>query len=282
MAYKAPGKHYRKGLTPKEFFKLFPDDNTAEAWFVAHRWPDGIRCPHCGSDNVNTASKNKTMPYRCRKSKKKGGCGRDFSTKTGTFMECSKVGFQDWLFAMYLIKTNLKGVSSMKLHRELDKTQKAAWHLAHRIRKALSSGDGNLFTGPAEVDETYVGGRRRNMSNARRKELTGRGPVGKVAVVGVKDRSTNRVSARVVPDTTGATLQRFILGNVVKGTEIYTDDATAYLSLPQPCGCQALGWRVCSWPRSHQRDRELLGNPETGAQRHLPSTQFKAPPPLRR
>ena len=233
MAYNAPGKHRRKGLSDKEFFKIFPDDATAEAWFIAHRWNGDIRCPRCGSDNVQQGTKHKTMPYRCRKSQKKGGCGKPFSTKTGTFMEASNIGYQDWLHALYLIATNLKGVSSMKLYRSVDiRSQKTAWHMAHRIRKALSSGDDTLFAGPVESDETYVGGRRRNMSNSKRKELTGRGPVGKTAVVGIKDRDTNRVSAKVVSRTDADTLQGFVMDKVVPGTAIFTDDATAYSTLP--------------------------------------------------
>ena len=231
MAYKAPGKHYRKGISTKEFFGTFPNEAAAERWFIEQRWPNGILCPRCGSDSVQPNTAHKTMTFRCRKSKV-GGCGKPFSTKTGTFMERSNIGYQDWLFAFYLVATNLKSISSMKIHRELDVTQKTAWYLAHRIRKAWDAGSGNLFSGPVEVDETYVGGRRRNMPKAKREQLTGRGPTGKVAVVGAKDRITNQVSAQVVKDTEGETLQRFVMGNVVPGTKIYTDDATAYTHLP--------------------------------------------------
>ena len=215
MAYRAPGKHFRHGISTKEFFKIFPDDETAEYWFIAHRWPDGIRCPYCGSDNINTESKHKTMPYRCRKSRAKG-CGKDFSTKTGTFMQASNIGYQDWLFAMYLLTTSLKSVSSMKLHRDLGITQKSAWHLAHRIRKSWSKRDPKMFFGPVEADETYVGGKRQNMPKSKRKELDGRGPIGKTAVVGIKDRATNKVSAVAFPNS------RMILKQVWvgKGTEV--------------------------------------------------------------
>ncbi len=231
MAKKAPGKSHRKGISHKQFFRLFPDDAAAEAWFVMHRWADGIRCPRCGCASIQASTSHKTMPYRCRKSKLQG-CGRFFSVKTGTFMEASNLGYQDWLFALFLVATNLKSVSSMKLHRDISVTQRTAWHMAHRIRKALSSGDGNLFEGPVEVDETYLGGKRRNMSNSKREELTGRGPVGKTAVVGMRDRETNKVTAKVVDDTTSETLQGFVKRQVVPGTTIYTDESTAYASLP--------------------------------------------------
>ena len=135
MANKAPGKHFRQGLSTKEFYRLFPDNASAEEWFIQNRWFDGITCPRCGSDNVQTGTAHKTMPFRCRKSKKRGSCGKPFSVKTGTFMEASNLGYQDWLYAMYLVVTNLKSVASMKMHRELGITQKSAWHLVHRIRK---------------------------------------------------------------------------------------------------------------------------------------------------
>ena len=227
MAYKAPGKHHRQGLSVSEFFKMFPDNKSAEKWLIKRRWPDGICCPRCGSLNVNTKSKRKSMPFRCREK----GCDADFSTKTGTFMQSSKIGYRDWLFAIYLISTNLKGVSSMKLKRDLGVTQKTAWHLAHRIRGALGSG-GFQFLGPVEVDETYFGGKRKNMPKAKRVNLEGRGVVGKTTVVGIKDRQTKQVMARVVDNTSAETLQGFVRDNVQDGATIYTDEATAYSDLP--------------------------------------------------
>ena len=227
MTYKAPGKDYRKGLTAKQFYQMFPDNESAEAWFVARRCPNGVCCPKCGSLNVKTGAKRKGLPFRCRSK----GCEAPFSVKYGTFMQSSKITYKEWLYALYLVATNLKGVSSMKLHRELGRTQKTAWHAAHRIRKVLDQGL-PLFSGPVEVDETYVGGRRKNMPASKRKQLTGRGPSGKVAVAGIRDRATNQVQAQVVPDTTSETLGEFIQGNVIPGTRIYTDDAMAYTHLP--------------------------------------------------
>ena len=119
----------------------------------------------------------------------------------------------------------------MKLARELERSQKSAWHAAHRIRKVLDQGE-PLFPGPVEADETYVGGRCRNMSASKRKTLTGRGPADKVAVAGIRDRATNKVKAKVVPNTMSETLEGFVIGNVIPGTRIYTDDATAYTHLP--------------------------------------------------
>ena len=98
-------------------------------------------------------------------------------------MQSSKIGYYDWLYAMYCIATNLKGVSSMKLHRELEITQKSSWFMLHRIRHVWNTGPKESFQGPVEADETYFGGKRRNMPKAKRAQLEGRGPVGKTAVV---------------------------------------------------------------------------------------------------
>lgn len=130
MAHNAPGRHYRKGLSLVDVFRLFPDDEAAEKWIAAVRWPDGPECPHCGSSNVQSGAKHPSMPYRCR------GCRKFFSVKTGTAMADSNLGPQVWAIATYLMSTGLKGQSSMKLHRDLGVTQKTAWHLAHRTREA--------------------------------------------------------------------------------------------------------------------------------------------------
>ena len=227
MTHKAPGKHFRKGLSLVEVFKMFPDNATAEEWFVAQRWPNGICCPHCGSLNVQTGAKHKTMPYRCREKE----CAKRFSPRTKTVLESSNLGFQKWVVGIYLLSTNLKGVSSMKLRRDLSIGQKAAWHMAHRLREGLAS-KSQLFTGPVEVDETYFGGRRRNMPKLKRARLTGRGATGKTAVAGAKDRKANQVSAVVVQNTDAATLQGFVAENTNPAATVYTDDASAYDSLP--------------------------------------------------
>ncbi len=223
MAQNAPGKHHRTGISLIEIMRMFPDDATAEAWFAKQRWPDEPHCPECGSVKVQHPTKHNTMPYRCREKE----CGKRFSVKTGTVMQASNLGYQVWAIAFYLVATNLKGVSSMKLHRDLNVTQKSAWHLAHRIREGLI-GDAAPFAGPVEIDETYLGGKRKNMSRAKRKDLTGRGAVGKAAVAGAKDRATNRVSARTVEGTDTKTLQGFVRATAKPGASVYTDDAAAY------------------------------------------------------
>ena len=207
MSKKATGKSHRTGISMVELFRRFPDDATAEAWLIEQRWPSAIACPHCGSQNIQTGAKHKTMPYRCREKE----CATRFSLKTGTVMEGSKLGYQAWVIATYQMSTNLKSVSSMKLHRDLNINQRSAWFLAHRLRVALSEEVG-VFSGPVEVDETDFGGKRKNMSNAKREALigSGRGAVGKAAVVGVRDRATKQVAAKVMERTDASTLQCFV------------------------------------------------------------------------
>jgi len=148
-------------------------------------------------------------------------------------MERSHVSLQDWAIAIYMHLTSLKGVSSMKLHRDLGVTQKTAWFMLQRIRKAFDNDDEPPMSGPVEVDEAYFGGLRKNMSNAKRKELAdaGRGTAGKAAVVGAKDRATNTVRTKVVTDTTGATLQGFVHRHTAPGAQVFTDEAAAYAGL---------------------------------------------------
>ncbi len=229
MAHKSPGKSDRNGITMVQLFDMFPDDEAARVWFEQQVWPEGKRfCPRCGSTRTHECSHAKS-PYRCT------DCRKYFSVKTGTAMAASKVPLRKWAIAIYLECISLKGVSSMRLHRDLGVTQATAWFMLHRIREAWADEDSVPFAGPVEADETYVGGRRKNMSNSKRRELagTGRGGAGKAAVVGVKDRATKKVRAKVVQNTDGKTLQGFVTANAATDAKVYTDEATAYSGLPR-------------------------------------------------
>ena len=227
MTKDAPGQAHRKGLSLIQVTRKFSTEGKATQWFISRRWPDGIRCAWCVSDAISPR-KHRSMAFHCRT------CRKDFSVKTNSILHGSKIPLSKWAIAFYLYSTNLKGVSSMKLHRDLDITQKSAWHMAHRIREAF---DNELFKfdGPVEVDEPYIGGKEGN-KHEWKKQNAGRGPVGKAAVVGIKDRETNRIAVMPVDSTDAATLQDLVHERTNPDTLVFTDEARAYDGLGRPHG----------------------------------------------
>ena len=223
---KAPGRAHREGMSIIELMNMFPTEETATAWFQSVVWAGGRCCGKCGSINTREVPNAKPMPYWCT------DCRSYFSVRTGTAIARSNVPLRKWAIAIYLCLTSLKSVSSMKLHRDLNVSQKTAWFMLHRIREAWASETRGAFAGPVEADETFVGGKESNKHEADRFH-EGRGAVGKTAVAGVKDRATSQVRAQVVPDTTGETLRGFVQTHAQPDAMVYTDGEPAYWGLPR-------------------------------------------------
>ena len=222
MARKAPGKAHREGLTVVELMDMFPDEKAAIEWFEDALWGGERHCGHCGSARTKEVPNAKPMPYWCT------DCRKYFSVKTGTAIARSKVPLRKWAIAIYLCLTSLKSVSSMKLHRDIGVSQPTAWFMLHRIREAWAEESDGPFDGPVEVDETYFGGRKKNMSKKKRSEAFGRGPAGKTMVMGAKDRETNRVAAQVIDRKDRKTMQGFVARYAKPDAKVYTDTAGGY------------------------------------------------------
>ncbi len=200
-----------------ELFEMFPDQETARIYLEKNLWPEGPKCPVCGLGERITTRKDSY--YRCNQ------CKEDFTVRTGTIFERSHIPLHKWLYAMYLLLTARKGISSLQLSKEIGIRQASAWFMLHRIREACGPNLKKL-RGIIEIDETYIGGLEEN-KHASKKRHAGRGAVGKTAVLGMRERG-GRVVAMPVARSDKATIQTTIIRQVETGSTINTDEAGAY------------------------------------------------------
>ena len=209
-----------------KLFKRFPDEEAAHRFFAERQWGKDEKnrfCPHCGG--IRTTRTNHRMPYHCK------DCRKRFSVRTGTILAESNISLHKWLMAMYLLNTNLKGVPSTKLARDLDITQKTAWFLAHRIRKAFEDQQEAKFVSDVEVDETYMGGKVTNMHKSKKPRLSSAGTQDKTPVIGIRERATGKVKAKVTNTVSSITLQNAIQESVEEGSMVYTDQNRGYKNI---------------------------------------------------
>jgi transposase-like protein len=215
-------------LTLQEAVIFFSDPVKCREYVVARRWPDGVTCPRCGSNNV--AFQEKYSRWQCNKRHDR----RQFTLKTGTIFEDSPLGMDKWLVAMWQVVNCKNGVSSYEIQRAIGVTQKTAWFMDHRIRLALRMGSIEKFGagGPVEVDETMIGGLARFMHKDKKAEkITGTGGAGKELVMGLLDRETGKVRVKHVANRKRHTLQEEVRANVEPGSEVFTDELASYTGL---------------------------------------------------
>jgi transposase-like protein len=202
----------------------FSNPDNCRDYLVARRWPEGVTCPTCGRDDVSYLANQEK--WQCKSAHKQ----RQFSAKTGTIFEDSPLGLDKWLTAVWLITNAKNGISSYEVHRAIGVTQKTAWFMLQRIRLAMQTGSFmRKLNGHVEVDETFIGGKARNMHKDRkdRAKLSPTGMVGKVAVMGFLERRGD-VRAMVVPATTRAILQPRVRAHVEEGSSLYSDSHPGY------------------------------------------------------
>lgn len=208
----------RSTISTFELFQMFPDAASARAYLEAQRWPNGAVCPIC--DEAKRIYTKRGGFYRCN------ACLEEFTVRTGTIFEKSKVPMNKWLYAMYLLVTSRKGISSLQLSKQIGVTQKTAWFMLGRLREACGN-DPTELAGIVEIDECYIGGRE-DVKHEAKKLKRGRGAVGKTPVIAGRERETGRVKAEVRPSISSRNAVGFIHRHVQVGSTVHTDEAGIY------------------------------------------------------
>lgn len=214
--------------TLQQAIKFFSDDLTCIRLIASRRWQDDQAvCPNCESTN-NTFMESRKV-WQCKNKE----CKKQFSVKVGTIFEDSPIGLDKWLTAVWLITSAKNGISSYEIHRAIGVTQKTAWFMLHRIRLAMQNGSFEKLSGEVECDETFIGGKAKNMHRQKREKLIkGRGSVGKTAVFGALERK-GRVLAKVIESTNRETLHKEVKEQVEKGSNLFTDEWLSYRGLDE-------------------------------------------------
>jgi transposase-like protein len=211
--------------TLQEAILYFSDPDNCHHYIVVRRWPNGVACPTCGSTDLYFIPPRRL--WQCKNKHPR----RQFSVKVGTIFEDSPLGLDKWLTAMWMIANCKNGISSYEIARDLHITQKSAWFMLHRIRKAMQSQTFIKFAGEIEVDETFIGGKARNMHVAQRqRRITGTGGKDKTAVMGILERG-GKVKTTVIEDRKKRTLQAEVKKHIEAGAALYSDDLKSYEGL---------------------------------------------------
>jgi transposase-like protein len=212
-----------------EAIRYFSDPDVCLSFMVQLRWPDGVvRCPTCGSNGTSFISTRRV--WTCREDHER----KQFSIKVGTIFEDSPIALDKWLAAMWLIANAKNGISSYEIARALGVTQKTAWFMLHRIRLAMEDGSVEKLRGRVEADETFIGGKVRNMHKTKKLRVMGSrrgGLYSKAIVMGMLERNTKKVRVKMIENTESVTLQATIRQNVDAGSELLTDSWMGYRGL---------------------------------------------------